>query len=401
MTQTHKILAVSPGITTTKIAVFEDGHKLYAETIEHTPEILGEFGEPQSQLPFRTEAVLAAVGRSGVRLEEISLFAGRGGGLLGLVGGTYEVDGTILDHASRGMPGPHPAQLGSQIVNDLAKLVGGRAFIVNSPDTDELQDLARPTGFSDIFRIGATHALSQKEVAARYCQAEGVKYGEVNLIVCHIGGGLSVTAHRKGMMVDSNNILGGDGPMAPNRAGTLPAIQFMRLCYGGKVTQKEMERRLTRAGGLAEHLGTYDGREIERRIKAGDRYAALVYDAMIYQVGKTVGEMACAQKGEVRAILLTGDLARSAYLVSTLKGYVGWIAPVVAMPGEFEMEALAAGALRVAQGLEEGKKYSGKARWEGFEHLKGDGHPPHPDPPGFAPPAEGQTAQAKGPFGQA
>ncbi|MDR2367358.1 MAG: butyrate kinase [Deltaproteobacteria bacterium] len=370
MTQTYKILAVNPGSTSTKIAVFEEGTKLYAETIDHSPEILKEFSEPQSQLPFRTEAVLAALGRSGVSLGEINLFSGRGGGLLGLVGGTYEVDATILDHASKGMPGPHPAQLGSQICAGLAKRVGGRAFIVNPPDTDELQDLARITGFKDIFRLGGTHALNQKEVVVRYCRNEGVGYGDVNLVVCHIGGGLSVTAHRKGLMVDSNNILGGDGPMAPNRAGTLPALQFMRLCYSGKWTQKEMQNRLTKSGGLLDHLGTDNAREVEKRIKDGDKYAELVYDSLIYQVGKNVGAMACVLKGEVRAILLTGGLSNSEYLVSTLKGYIGWIAPVVVMAGEFEMEALAAGALRVAKGEEEGKIYSGKPRFAGFDHLK-------------------------------
>jgi butyrate kinase len=371
MTKIYKILAVNPGSTSTKIAFFENDKKVFSENIEHGPEELKKMSDVQAQLPLRIEAVRNFLAKTPYKLEDIDLFSGRGAGLLPLLGGTYEVDEILLDHASKGAAGAaHPAQLGSQIASALAKQAGGKAYIVNSPDTDEYQDMARITGFKDIFRNSSIHALNQKEIALRYCAAHNIKYEEVNLIICHIGGGLSVTAHQKGKMVDSNHILGDDGPMSPNRAGTMPSLQLVKMCFSGKYTEKQIVHRLTREGGITDHLGTSDTREVEKRIKEGDQYAALVYHSMIYQVAKYVGSMACVLKGKVQAIILTGGLANSEYLVKNLSEYIDWIAPIEAIPGEFEMEALAAGALRVALGQEIPKKYSGKTCFRGFDHLK-------------------------------
>jgi butyrate kinase len=321
-------------------------------------------------LPFRIKTVLETLEKKGIQLQDIELFVGRGGGLLPMLGGTYQVDETLLDHARKGMPGQHPAQLGSQISADLASRVNGQAFIVNSPDTDEFDDIARICGIKEIFRRSSLHALNQKEIVLRYCQAKKLEYEKVNLIVCHIGGGISITSHHHGRMIDSNNILGGDGPMTPTRAGTIPALQFLKLCFSGKYTEKELATLLTKEGGLMDHLGTSDTKEVEAKIAAGDKYADLVYRAMIYQIAKDVGSQTCVLKGHVDGIILTGGISNSQLLVDKLSEYISWIAPIEVMAGEFEMEALAAGALRVANGLEKVKKYSGKPVWTDFNHLK-------------------------------
>ncbi len=366
MEKIYRILAVNPGSTSTKVAVFENDRQLMSETVEHDAQRLQSFKEVQDQLFYRKETVELELEKAGIHLKEIDFFVGRGGGLEPVCGGTYEVDEALLAHARIGIPGQHPAQLASQICDLYAKEFGGRAFIVNSPDTDEFDDIARISGLADVYRESHIHALNQKEIALRYCAAHGKEYQKSNLVICHIGGGISVTAHRDGRMVDSNDIIKGDGPMTPTRAGALPTVALLKLCYSGKYTEKEMKGRLLKNGGLIDHLGTADAREVERRIAEGDSYAELVYQAMIYQIGKYVGSMACVLKGKVDAVILTGGISNSKYLVEHLREYIDWIAPVEVMAGEFEMEAMAAGVLRVINGEEQAKAYTGKPVWSGF-----------------------------------
>jgi butyrate kinase len=366
MKQIYKILAINPGSTSTKIAVFENDKQVYSKNVSHDANRLKEFKEIQDQLGYRKAMVEQELKEQNVSLADIDIFVGRGGGLVPIKGGTYGVNEKLLEHASKGMSGQHPAQLASQICNLLVQENGGKAFVVNPPDVDEFDEIARITGLADVYRESRIHTLNQKEIALRYCAANEKKYEDSNLIICHIGGGISVTSHHNGRMIDSNDIINGDGPMTPTRAGSLPAVKVLRVAFSGKYTEKELYNRLSIEGGLIDHLGTADVREIEKRIENGEKYAKLVFNAMIYQIAKSIGACACVLNGKADAIILTGGIANSKYLVEKLKQYTGWIAPVEVMAGEFEMEALAAGALRVMNGEEKPLEYTGEPVWKGF-----------------------------------
>jgi butyrate kinase len=367
METTYKVLAINPGSTSTKIALFQNETEVFSMNISHAPEEMKRFKEVQDQLEYRSEMVANAVTGKGFSMSDIDIFVGRGGGLIPINGGTYEVSEKLADHASKGMSGQHPAQLASQICKRFADRYGKKAFVVNPPDVDEFDEIARISGVKGLYRESRIHTLNQKEIALRYCNAHGKDYRDLNLIVCHIGGGISVTAHRRGKMVDSNDIMNGDGPMTPTRAGTLPYMKVLKMAFSGEYTEKQLAVKLNKEGGLTDHLGTADAREIEQRISDGDSYAEIVYNAMIYQIGKAVGNCACVLKGEVDGIILTGGIAKSKYLVRKLIEYIGWIAPVEIMAGEFEMEALVAGALRVVRGQEQPVIYTGVPVWQGFK----------------------------------
>ncbi len=363
----YRIFVINPGSTSTKIALFENEKELFSANVSHEAAKLKEFSEISDQFPYRKETILGELAKNRISLDGTDAFVGRGGGLVGLEGGTYTINEILLHHARLGFTVKHPANLGSQLAHAFAETYGGKAFVVNPPDVDELDIVARVTGLSDVARESRGHPLNQKEVAIRYAAEIGRPYEELNLVVSHMGGGVSVTAHKKGRMVDSTDVINGDGPMAPTRAGSLPAAAVMRMCYSGRYTEKEIYDRITKTGGLVDHLGTADVTEIIGRIDNGDKYARLIYDAMIYQIGKSIGAYATVLKGRVDAILLTGGIARDPYLVGRITDMVGYIAPVRVYAGEFEMEALAAGALRVLTGKEAAKTYTGVPVWEGFE----------------------------------
>jgi butyrate kinase len=364
MSGKYRILAVNPGSTSTKVAVFEDDKEALSVNVSHDTAKLKEFAEIQDQLPYRVETIEKVLEESGVDIKSIAVFVGRGGGLAPVPGGTYEVNSALLADAAAARSGaPHPAQLASQICASYVKKYGGRAFVVNPPDVDEYAELSRITGLEGLYRPSHIHALNQKEVGLRYAAKVDKPYEELNLIIAHIGGGISVAAHQKGKMIDSNDLLGGEGPMMPSRSGALPAVPIVKLCFSGKYKEKEILDRINKTGGLTDHLGTADVIEIQKRIENGDKYAELIYDAMIYQIAKSIGSCACSLKGRVDAIILTGGISNSVYLTNRLVEYTGWIATVEVMAGEFEMEALAAGALRVMRGMEDGKVYTGVPVW--------------------------------------
>lgn len=244
---------------------------------------------------------------------------------------------------------------------------GGRAFIVNPPDVDEFKDVARITGLKRVYRQSRIHALNQKEIAIRFGQSISKRYEDLNLVIAHIGGGISVTAHEKGKMIDSNDIVNGDGPMTPTRTGAMPATDIIKMCFSGDYTEKEMYNKITKQGGLVDHLGTSDSRDVMKMIEAGDKYAKVVYDGMIYQIAKAIGSYATVLNGDVDGIILTGGISNDKYVVDKLTSMTSYIAPIIVMPGEFEMEALAAAALRVLKGEEEAKVYTGEPIWNGFE----------------------------------
>lgn len=359
------ILVINPGSTSTKIGVFENNKQILSKNIYHDDKKIEEFKEVQDQLLYRTEIIEEELAKEGINLSNIDLFVGRGGGLVSIKGGVYKVTERLLEDARVGMAGQHPAQLGSQISAQYAKKYNGKAFIVNPPDTDEFHEIARITGLKGVYRESRVHALNQKEIALRYCEQKELLYNKVNLIICHIGGGVSITAHSKGKMIDSNDIISGEGPMTPTRVGALPTVKVSELCFSGEYTEKGLYTKLTKSGGLIDHLGTSDVIEVENRIASGDKYAKLVFDAMIYQIAKEVGAMSCVLKGNVEGIILTGGISNSDYLVKYLKIYISWIAPITIMPGEFEMEALAAGVLRIMKGQDKALEYTGNPVWEG------------------------------------
>ena len=356
----HLVLAINPGSTSTKIAVFKDETPVLSKTLRHSREDLAAFTCNNEQIPYRRRMIEEALAECGYSLQDMDAFSARGGGQCSHVGGTFLVNELMVHEAYEEKYASHPALLACQIAYQFANETGKPAFMTNSPATDEMDEIARFTGLAGIYRTCYTHALNQKEVARRYAASVDKAYEDLNLIICHIGGGISITAHRHGRMIDTNDILNGDGPMAPNRVGSIPAVDIVDLCYSGK-TRAEMVKLIRSQGGLLDHLGTFDALDVEEKIANGNTYAKKIYDAMIYQIAKYVGSMAVALKGKVDQIVLTGGIAHSEYLCNMVEEYVSFIAPVTIMAGEFEMEALAAGA---CDALENGAlEYTGVPIW--------------------------------------
>ncbi len=364
--KSYKVFAINPGSTSTKIAMFEGDKEVFSKNVSHDAEKLKEFKEISDQFDYRKETILKELAEAGQTLEGVDAFSARGGGLVNVEGGVYKVGEKLLEHDRVGYTVKHPATLGAQLADAFAKEYGGVAFVVNPPDVDEFTDVARVTGLKGIYRESRIHALNQKEIGIRYAAKLGKKYEDLNLIICHIGGGISVTAHNHGKMVDSNDIANGDGPMAPTRCGQLPVKDVVTMCFSGKYTEKEMREKITKTGGLVDHLGTSDAREVTEMIKNGNQYAKLIYDAMIYEIGKTAGSMAAVLCGKVDGIIFTGGISHDKCVVEKLTEMLSFIAPITVMAGEFEMEALAAGAIRVLSGKEEAKTYTGIPVWNGF-----------------------------------
>lgn len=367
--QEYKVFVINPGSTSTKVALFQGEKIVFSANIDHDADKLDEFADISDQLPYRKEMILDLLKRDNVSLDNVDAFVGRGGGLLPLLGGTYEIDELLLEHARIGANGiSHPAQLGSQLANDFRQQYGGEGFVVNPPDVDEYEDIARMTGIKDIVRASRIHALNQKETAIRHANFIGKKYEDCNFIVCHIGGGISIAAHKKGRMVDGNDIVEGEGPMTPTRAGAVPAVPLIRKCYSGEYTEREMLERFTRRGGTIDHLGTSDALEISKKAERGSKKEKLVWEAMIYQITKAIGSMATVLHGDVDSILLGGGMVHNRDLVRKITEACYFIAPITAYPGEFEMEAMAAGATRVLKGEEDVKRYTGIPIWTGFKY---------------------------------
>lgn len=365
----YQILVINPGSTSTKVALFKGETALFRRTVDHDAAALGRFTSVSEQKSFRTAAIRSALQEEHIDTARLDAVVGRGGGLLPVEGGTYEITPLLLSHAEAGQNGvQHPAQLGPQIAKELADEIGVPAFVVNPPDVDELQDLARMTGVKGVYRSVHLHALNLKETAIRHAEFIGRAYSDCNFIVCHIGGGISVSAHRKGRMIDGYDIVGGEGAMAPTRCGALSVSALLR--YIQKNGVESVEELCTKTGGFVSHLGTSDARVVQQRAEAGDVEACMVWHSMIYQICKCVGAMAAALAGKIDAILLGGGMVYSDDLVREISEMCQWIAPVTAYPGEFEMEAMAQGAIRVLNGQETLHAYTGKPVWDGFAFDK-------------------------------
>lgn len=352
------LLTLNPGSTSTKIALSRNDEVIFTETLRHGAEELSPYPRVVDQYPFRKKVILEALEKEGISLASLSAVVGRGGVLKPVTSGTYLVNEAMLADVKGEKYGSHASNLGALIAFDLAQTLKIPAFVVDPVVVDEMDDLARITGMPGIARLSRFHALNQKAMARRAALDLGRSYEEVNLIVTHLGGGITVGAHLRGRVIDVNDALAGDGPFSPERCGRLPVSLFMELCYSNKFTKEEMTRKLTGQGGLVAHLGTNNGAEVEQRIAQGDEQARLIFQGLAYNIAKEIGGCGAVLKGQVDAVVITGGLAHSKMLVEWVKERVEFLAPVLIYPGEDEMEALAAGALRVLRGQEEAKEYS-------------------------------------------
>jgi butyrate kinase len=352
------ILVINPGSTSTKMAVYDDEKPLVLRNISHTQQELAPFDDVIEQQDYRKQLVLDELERVGVPLQ-FDAVIGRGGLVKPISGGVYEINQRMLDDTYSGIAmHNHACNLGCLIAHEIASQIPGcRSFIADPGVVDELNDYARISGSPLMNRICIWHALNQRAIARRFAQEIGKQYEDLNLIICHMGGGISVAAHDHGRAVDANNALDGEGPFSPERAGSLPAVDLIRLCFSGKYNEKQLLKRIAGKAGLNAHLGTADVKEILQRIEDGDTRAELILNAMIYHIAKNIAGLGAVFCGKVDAILLTGGLARSEYIISRLRQRIEFIAPVYCFPGEDEMEALALNALAVLRGQREVKEY--------------------------------------------
>lgn len=354
---TRKILAINPGSTSTKIGVFADGREVLTENLSHSAAELAEFASVFDQLPYRLAKIREFLKHNGLSLRDLAAVVARGGLLKPLLSGTYAVNAAMLDDLKNARYGAHASNLGAIIADSLAAEASIPAYIVDPVVVDELDDIARVTGRPETTRKSIFHALNQKAIAKRFARSTNRKYEDLNLIVAHLGGGISVGCHRRGRVVEVNNAFDGEGPFSPERAGTVQAAQFCDYILEQKLSKGQVAKLLAGNAGLVALLGTNDAREVEKRIKDGDKTAETVYQAMIYQIARYIAAAAVPVCGKVDHIILTGGIAYSDYLTARLKDYVAFLAPVTIMPGENELQALADGAYRVLTGEEQPQVY--------------------------------------------
>ncbi len=353
----NRILVINPGSTSTKIGVFDNDLSIFEKTIRHESDQINLFDNIIDQYEFRKQTILETLDIEGINISKLSAVCGRGGLLRPIEGGTYEVNDMMLLDLKAGYSGQHASNLGGIIAFEIASGLNIPAFIVDPVVVDELDPIARISGFPLIERKSIFHALNQKAVARRVSKLLGKRYENLNLIVTHMGGGITVGVHKNGRVIDVNNGLHGDGPFSPERAGTVPAGDLISLCYSGDFYREEVMKKLVGQGGLVGYLGTNDALKVEKMISKGDKQAKLIYSAMAYQVAKEIGAASSVLAGKVDAIILTGGLAYGKEFVKEISDRVNWIADVIIEPGENELQALAEGALRVLRGEEEAKHY--------------------------------------------
>lgn len=353
----YRLLVINPGSTSTKIAVFRDEEIIFEETLRHSTEELSRYDKIYDQYEFRKDIIIEVLNKNGIEINSLDAVVGRGGLLKPIEGGTYSVSEKMLEDLKVGVLGEHASNLGGIIANEIAQSIDKPAFIVDPTVVDEMQDIARISGMADIERVSIVHALNQKAVARRHAASKGQKYEDMNLIIAHLGGGISVGAHQKGRIIDVNNALDGEGPFSPERTGGLPVGDLIKLCYSGKYTLDEMKKKIKGNGGLVSYLGTNDAREVSEMIEKGNKEAELIYSAMAYQIAKEIGSCAAVLKGKVDGIILTGGIAHDKMFTQWIKERVEFISEVYVYPGEDELTALAEGGLRVLRGEETGKQY--------------------------------------------
>jgi butyrate kinase len=353
------ILAINPGSTSTKFALFEEEDLIFEKTLRHSAEELKGFAKISDQFHFRRDLIMKELAARSIEFPAIAAVVGRGGLIKPIESGIYEVNNKMKDDLTSCILGEHASNLGGLIADDIASsLPGAKAYIVDPVVVDELQPVARISGHPAIDRISIFHALNQKAVARAYAQSVNRKYEELNLVVVHMGGGTSVGAHGKGKVIDVNNALNGDGPFSPERSGGLPSGQLIDICFSGKLTYEEMKSMITGKGGMVAYLGTNSFIEVNVKADNGDQKAILIRDALAYQIAKEIGAMSAVLGGNVDAIILTGGLAYQESHIERIKKMVGFISDVVVFPGEDEIKALAFNGLMALDGKIEIKTYS-------------------------------------------
>jgi len=353
-----KILAINPGSTSTKVAVYENENCLWNLCIDHSATEISTFSCVGDQYKYRSAIILEMLNEKGTKLKCFDAIVGRGGLLNPIVGGTYLVDENLVHTLHHAPGGEHASNLGGIIAYHLGQSINVPVYIVDPISVDEMEPVARLSGLPELSRLSQSHALNMKAVARKVAREMGKAYEAVNFIVAHLGSGISVALHCKGKMIDVNNA-NNEGPYSIERCGTLPAYQLAKLCYSGKYSEKEVLTKIHKEGGLYAYLGTKDGRVAEKRMIAGDMHAKLVLEGLCYQVAKEIGAMATVLEGDVDRIVLTGGLAHSKYITGEITRRVSFISSVLVVPGEAEMEALALGALRVLKGEEKALTYEG------------------------------------------
>jgi len=353
-----KILVINPGSTSTKIAVYDNNKSLYLKNIQHEVSDIEKFEKIADQFDFRKNIIINELNLAGIDLKKIKIVVGRGGLLRPMAGGVYKVNDAMIKDIKNPMA-EHASNLGGYIAKEIADMIGNHVFAIIADPTcvDELDNIARISGLPQLPRRSMLHALNQKAVARRYASETGKKYEELNFIVAHLGGGITIGAHHHGKIIDTNNGLDGDGPFSPERAGSLPAGQLVELCFSEKYTKAEIKKMLTGQGGLMAYLHTNSAVEVENMISNGDEFAKMIYTAMAYQVAKEIGAMSTVLKGIVDAIILTGGIAYDKSFTDMVIERIGHLGTVRVFPGEDEMRALAMNGRMVLKGEIEIKEY--------------------------------------------
>ena len=352
-----KSLIINPGSTSTKIGVFEDETLLFEETLRHSTEEIAQYASIVDQKDFRKDIILNLMKEKDFDMKSLNVIVGRGGMLKPIPGGTYAVTDSLLEDLKAGVQGQHASNLGGILAREIADAIGIPSYIVDPVVVDELMPIARYSGVPELPRTSIFHALNQKAIAKRYAKENGVAYDSLNLIVVHMGGGVSVGAHEKGKVIDVFNALDGDGAFSPERAGAVPSGALIKMCFSGEYTEKEVYKKIVGNGGFNAYLNTNDMREVNKIVEEGNKEAEVIREAFILQVAKDIGSMACVLSGKVDRILITGGIAYNKYVTDRLTERAGFIAPVTVYPGEDELLALAQGALRVLNGEEKAMEY--------------------------------------------
>ncbi len=355
------VLAINPGSTSTKVAIFQEDKNIIQKNLDHSIKELDGFEKVSDQFDYRKDIILDWLKEEGYALNEIKAVVGRGGLLKPMPGGTYTVTNPMIEDLKIGIQGEHASNLGGLIARSIADMTGIEAYIVDPVAVDEFEDIARISGISEIKRRSLVHALNIKAVAHKVANEMKRDFYDINMVIAHLGGGISISPLKNGKLIDANNA-NEMGPFSPERAGSLPIGDLAKLCFSGKYTMKEMKKKISGKGGLAAYLDTKDAREVEKMIENGDEKAKLVYDAMAYQIAKEIGAMSTVLDGKIDVIVLTGGLAYSKMLTKYIKECVEFIAPVTIQPGEDEMWALNEGVTRVFTGDEKAKIYENEVK---------------------------------------
>ena len=370
MSEKFKLLVINPGSTSTKVSLFENETCVFEKSLFHDASVLLEFAHVNDQMPFRYKVIMDVLVAEGVPPASIDAFVGRGGSACSQPGGVMTVDRKLYDDTVAGVGGSeHPAKLGVMLAYAFAQEFGKGAYTLNATNVDEFGELARLTGIRGVYRTAHSHVLNQKAVAEFHAAKLGRRYEDCNFIVAHIDGGITVGAHDHGRMVDGNMGADGEGVFTPTRIGSVPVLQL--LDYIDAHSVKDVRLRCSRAGGFVDLFGTSNSDTIHALVDKGDRKATLVWQTMIYQICKMIGEMSAVLCGKVDGILLTGGLMRFNDIIEGIRARCGFIAPISVYPGEMEQEALAMPVLKILRGEAESRVYTGKNVWEGFGDLFG------------------------------